>query len=141
MLGNKNNLIRRNIMETKRKVAFWIAGIIILLNAAILAFGACLGHLFAIAGLGMVTFIGVLMLTNYLSESTAFDKGEMRKAITASVVVVFFALIALFSMPTKPIKEEIAKQSLEHIAYLVGILIAFYFVSRSVDSFIKAKKS
>lgn len=44
---------------------------------------------------GVVTFFGVLLAANLFSGDAALRKGEMRKAITASMLVVYFFFVSV----------------------------------------------
>ena len=107
----------------------------------------------AVGGVGLVTFLGVLMLANFLSESSNLDKGEVRKAITASCFAVYFAITGLLleARSTAPTaltaptaqgttETELAKTIVAHLTYLVGIIVAFYFGSRSVEKYLENLK-
>lgn len=89
---------------------------------------------------GVITFLGVLMLVNYLSDSDAVDKGEMRKAIAGSVVAVYFALVSLLTFRGfYPQDTELAKTIVGHFTWLVGIVVVFYFGSRAATEYMEIR--
>lgn len=91
--------------------------------------------------MGVITFLGILMLVNYLSNSSALDKGEMRKAIAGSFIIVYFALVSLLTFTPEFFSDtELARAIIGHFTYLVGIIIVFYFGSRSVEEYLKIKE-
>jgi len=69
--------------EKKWKKAVMMAIVIGVLDVLVLFLGTFkLFHIaWSVGSMGVITFLGILMLVNYLSESAALDKGEMRKAI------------------------------------------------------------
>ena len=66
----------------------------------------------SVGSVGVITFLGILMLVNYLSNSPALDKGEMRKAITGAFIAVYFALVSLLTFTEfGPLDTELAKKA------------------------------
>lgn len=121
-------------------VAFIIAAIIIILDVVVLALGAAIfGYFFSVVAVCVITFFGTLMLTNYLSG--VLDQGEMRKSITAAILMIFFSLITLFTIKPIPIDIEIAKLVLSHLAYLIGIVVISYFATGAVKDYISKRLS
>ena len=130
------------VQEPKGWKAILIAFIIGILDIIVLFLGT--SNVLPIAGsvgsVGVITFFGVLMLVNYLSKSKVLDKGEMRKAIAASFVVIYFALLSLLTFTGfGPSNTELAETIIGHFTYLVGIIIVFYFGSRTVEKYIEKR--
>ncbi len=95
----------------------------------------------SVGSIGVITFLGILMLVNYLSKSAALDKGEMRKAIAGSFIAVYFALVSLLTFTGfSPSSEKLAETIIGHFTYLVGIVVIFYFGSSAVREYLKMKK-
>lgn len=87
----------------------------------------------AIAGVGLVTFIGVLFATNRLSNAPDLDKGEFRKALTAAFVIVYFTLIGLSaSNRFDPSANAFMMQLTDHFIWLIGMIVGAYFLSSGV---------
>ena len=85
----------------------------------------------AVATIGIVTFLGMLVYAYHLTG--ALDKGQMRLALATSVVVVYFSLVPLLTFGgTSPQDPELAKSVIGHFTTLVGVVIAFYFGSATV---------
>ncbi|ADE36571.1 hypothetical protein [Methanohalophilus mahii] len=125
--------------ENKRRTAFIIAIIVGFLDILILYLGTIRpAHIgWAVASTGIITFLGTLMLINHLSKSTDFDKGEVRKAMTGSFIVVYFSLVSLLTLTDIGISDtELAKTIIAHFTYLVGIVVVFYFGSRAVENYL-----
>jgi len=81
------------------------------------------------------------MLTKYLSASEDLENGEMRKAIAGSFIVVYFAFLSLLIFEeSSTLYTGVFKTMIDHFSYLVGIIVVFYFGSRSVDEYMKNKK-
>ncbi|TET62872.1 hypothetical protein E3J48_03600 [Candidatus Aerophobetes bacterium] len=95
----------------------------------------------SLGSIGVITFLGILMLANYLSDSPTLDKGEMRKAITGSFIAVYFALVSLLTFTGfSPSSEKLAETIIGHFTYLVGIVVVFYFGSSGVREYLKFKE-
>ena len=125
--------------ENKRKTAFIMAIIVGFLDILVLYIGTIRpAHIgWAVASTGVITFLGTLMLINHLSKSTDFDKGEVRKAMTGSFIVVYFSLVSLLTLTDIGVSDtELAKTIISHFTYLVGIVVVFYFGSRAVENYL-----
>ena len=129
--------------EKKWKKAFIMAFIIGALDIVVLYLGTFqkIPISWSVGSVGVITFLGMLMLANYLSLSPKIDKGEIRKAIATSCFVVYFVLLALVSFTGfNPSDTEVAKTMIGHFSYVVGIVAVFYFGSRPVEEYIKLKQ-
>ena len=129
--------------EEKWKTAFIMAIIIGALDIGVLYLGTFskIPISWSVGSVGVITFLGMLMLANYLSVSPKIDKGEIRKAIATSCFVVYFVLLALVSFTGfDPSDTEVAKTMIGHFSYVVGIVAVFYFGSRPVEEYIKLKE-
>ena len=131
-------------MGKKRKINHAEAGLIavavVVANLMVLVYGTKNTDflMWSIAGIGAITFFGTLMLANFLSKSHELNKGEMRKAIAASVIVVYFSLIAFLTCEDcKVVDPELSKTIIGHFTYIVGIVIAFYFGVRAIEAWKK----
>ena len=83
----------------------------------------------------------MLVLGNYLSASDGMDKGEMRKAIAASFVVVYFSLAGLLAFTDLGESESgFAETILKDFKYLTIIIVGFYFTSRVIKEVRRLKK-
>ncbi len=106
---------------------------------------------------GIIIFFGVLIISNALSNSNPLSTGEMRKAITVSVVVVYFGLLPIFTLKgllnlevgSQTVATALNQTSVPEIAFqdsvigefttLVGAVILFYFGSRTIENYWKYK--
>ncbi len=91
--------------------------------------------------LGIITFFGILIITNYMSETAPFDTGEVRKALTGSFIIVYFAFISLVTMGNvNALALEPIKTIATNFTWLVAVIVIFYFGSRAVEEFVKNYK-
>jgi uncharacterized membrane protein len=86
--------------------------------------------------IGLVTFFSVLFGTYFITKNWYFDDGEFRKAITVSVIAVFFATMA-FSNSININQSSLIKPLFDNYWAIVTTVIAFYFGSRVLDNKIK----
>jgi cation transport ATPase len=122
--------------------ALWIALIIVALDVLALALGEVLDSMpvaLSLACVGVITFIGVLVLVNHLSHDPELAKKEMRKAIAASFTLVYLAVLAYVLSGTLTANTELAETVVRHFTWIVGIIIVFYFGSRLGEKLIDAK--
>jgi len=127
----------------KWKAAFIMAIVVGILDIVVLFLGTfrIFPIMWSVGSVGVITFLGILMLSNYLSESPKLDKGEMRKAIAASCIAVYFVLLSLLTFAGfSPSDTKIATTMVGHFSYIVGIVIVFYFGSRPVEKFIELRE-
>lgn len=91
--------------------------------------------------IGIITFFGILLIANYMSGTSPFDSGEVRKALTGSFVVLYFAFVPMvtfgtLNMPT----DEPIKTIITNFTWIVGAIVIFYFGSRAIEEYVKVKK-
>lgn len=84
-------------------------------------------------GIGIITFFGILLLTNYMSGSSSYNTGEIRKAITSAFITVYLIFIPLNIGNTE------STSALFYFTILVGVVVVCYFVSRSLEEYMKIK--
>jgi hypothetical protein len=90
--------------------------------------------------IGIITFFGILLIANYMSGTSPFDTGEVRKALTGSFVIIYLALVPLITFGTITIPaEEPIKTIVTNFTWIVGAIVIFYFGSRAVEEYVKAK--
>jgi hypothetical protein len=90
----------------------------------------------ALALIGTVVFFSTLILADYASPDVGVSTGEMRSAISATIIVVYLVYLA-FSLGGK-FKPEAAIVS--SFTNLVSIVVIFYFGSKGVIEAIKIWK-
>ncbi len=89
---------------------------------------------------GLVTFTFVLFGTYLLTDKWNFGCGEFRKAITISVLAVFFATLA-FGDQIVLAENTVIGQVFTNFWAIVSTVVAFYFASRVVDTKTLSKDS
>lgn len=91
-------------------------------------------------GIGITTFFGTLIIANYLSGTGQFNSGEIRKAITTSVITVYLSFVPLITFGSVQIPNDGAvKGIIQSFTWIVGIIIIVYFASRSIEEYAKIK--
>ena len=114
-----------------------IALLVVALDILALALGTLIDAVpiaLSLGCIGIITFVGVLMLTNYLSHDLGFAKKEMRKALAASFTMVYLIFLALVVFGETSAEEtELAKTIVGHFTWVVGVIITFYFGSRLLE--------
>jgi hypothetical protein len=91
----------------------------------------------AVSGIGVITFLGILVLS-HRSGHRGFSTGEMRSAIAATFMVVYFTMlgILMFFYGKLP---EMAPTLIKNFTNLMGVVIAFYFGSTAVVEYATEK--
>lgn len=93
-------------------------------------------------GIGIITFFGVLVISNYLSDTSPLNSGEIRKAVTSSFVVTYFVLVSMVTLGSVNLPgDEPVKTIVTNFTWIVGVIVIFYFGSRAVEEYVKAKNS
>ena len=92
-------------------------------------------------GIGIVTFFGTLIIVNYMSGTAHLNSGEIRKALTTSVITVYLIIVPLIAFGSIQIPNDgTVKAIIQNFTWIVGIIIIFYFVSRTLEEYAKIKK-
>jgi hypothetical protein len=128
-----------NWTERKWRISVLVALVIALIDVSILT----MIHrvFFCMACVGIITLLGMLVLTNFLSESSELSTGELRKSLAASSIVVYFVVLSWVLSPKLSVSDsELAKTVVGHFTYIIGIIVVFYFGSRSVEKYLETKK-
>jgi hypothetical protein len=90
--------------------------------------------------IGVITFFGILLIANYMSGTSPFDTGEVRKALTGSFIIMYFALVPLLSFGSIIIPaDEPIKTIITNFTWIVGAIVIFYFGSRTVEEYVRSK--
>ena len=113
---------------------------IIIADIILLYFFYTLDNIFlAIGSVGILTFIGVLTLADYVSVEKSVSTGEMRSAMAASITVVYLVIIAFAVSDKLAINSDI-RGVIEHFTWVVGAVIVFYFGSKAVLQYVDRTK-
>lgn len=130
--------------DLKRKAFIKTMGIVAL-DIIVLSIGISLAYLwsktylvpFSVSIMGIITFFGILTVSNTLSGKSEFTSGEIRQAITGAFVVLYFGLIPM--MIFKCFQLEHTQNTLyifDSLTYLVSAVVLFYFGSRTLENVI-----
>ncbi len=132
--------------EADRRYARRLALATAAANLAILAVGGLVPELlyWSLCGVGIVSFIGILVLVNATSKDPNFEKGEMRKAITGGFFLFYFVVMGLFvasgfGEQSNAQIQTVIEQLMTPLSYLAGAIGAYYFGSRSFEKFLGAR--
>lgn len=113
---------------------------IIIADIVLLYFFYTDGNIFiAIGSVGVVTFIGVLTLADYVSVEKSISTGEMRSAMAASITVVYLVIMAFAVSGKLAINSDI-RGVIEHFTWVVGVVIVFYFGAKAVLQYVDITK-
>lgn len=129
--------------KLRKTGAFVIALLVVVFDILALALGTIniVPIALSIGCVGVITFVGMLTLSNYLSRDPGLAKREVRKAIAAAFTLVYLVLLALVVFnEASPVETELAKTVVGHFTWIVGIIIIFYFGSRSLEEYLKRKE-
>ena len=92
----------------------------------------------SIAGVGIITFFGMLVISSYHTIHQPNSKGTMRKAIAGSMISVYVIVLALlFSDKLPSIENEAAMVLMQNFSYVIMTIIGFYFGSKGAIEFLK----
>jgi hypothetical protein len=129
-------------------------GVLVMTNSNLILLGKILGPILILVGLlidmyivlylnivpsmglgavGLVTFTFVLFGTYLLTDEWDFGSGEFRKAITISVLAVFFSSFA-FGAQIVITPDSVLGQVFTNYWAIVSTVVAFYFAARVVEN-------
>jgi len=92
----------------------------------------------SIAGVGMITFFGMLAISSYHSLHNPNSTGTMRKAIASSMISVYVVVLSLlFSGNLPSLENEASMTLMENFSYVITTIIGFYFGSKGATEFLK----
>ena len=113
---------------------------IILVNLVVIFVGWWLDvPALAVASVSIITFFGTLSLADYATKQLGYSKGEMRTAITASILITYFVILAYTTFLKTPPDIELAKIVITNFGHVVWIVLGFYF-GTEIAEIIRGKK-
>lgn len=90
--------------------------------------------------IGVITFFGILIISNYMSGTSPLNSGEVRKALTSSFVVTYFAFLPLVTYGSVNLPaDEPVKTIVTNFTWIVGAIVIFYFGTRALEEYVKTK--
>ena len=127
--------------QKRRKNSRSIALVTALADLAVLAAGTFFGViLFAIPLVGIFTFLGVLTLSNEASADADLAKGEVRKAIAASFLAVYFVMVPALVFGGGALKDELVITVINAFTFIIITIVGFYFGFRGIKEVVLARK-
>lgn len=87
----------------------------------------------AVAIIGGIVFFGTLSLADYVTPDEGVSTGELRTAISASIILVYLTVIALSLGDTFGTHDV---QIIEMFSDVVIIVVAFYFGSKGAKELV-----
>jgi len=120
-----------------------IACIIGAIDLVIISIGILVNDvILLIAGVGLVTFFGMLIISSYHAIHHPDSKGTMRKAIAGSLVAVYVVILALLlSGKIDHTENEMVITLVEHFSFVIITIIGFYFGTKGVTDFLEFWKN
>ncbi len=95
-----------------------------------------------IAGVGLVTFFGMLIISSHYEIHQPDSKGTMRKAIAGSLIAVYVVILALsLSGRLEDAQNQMVMNLIENFTWIIIAIIGFYFGTKGVTEFLKFWKS
>lgn len=134
-----------------KKSMFWIvlAGLVNIIFVLLGAKGV-ISDAAVIIVIGVFSFFSMLALSSYFSDKEDLMMGEMRKAIATSLIMVYFAILAMAVV--EPGSNVLAQAMslgegaesaspkiflLKDFSTLIAVVVGFYFGGRSAEEIIK----
>jgi len=142
-IKERDNLIRkvRHSNEKNWKNALKMIFILGVLDLAVIPLiitllGIPLQWLFV--SIGLVTFFGIMLITNYMSGTSPFNTGEIRKSIITSLTIVYLAFVPLISFGIFESSLGTSAQPIvNNFTWLIAAVIVLYFSTRPIEEYIK----
>lgn len=140
----RDNLLRQIKKIQQKKwpntlVMISVLTIIDLIVLPLIVFTLHVDVLWLFISLGIVTFFGILAIANYMSGTSPFNTGEVRKALTGSFIIVYFAFIpiATLSSSVSVFGVDLIRSITTDFTWLLAIIIVLYFGTRAFEEYIK----
>jgi predicted neutral ceramidase superfamily lipid hydrolase len=137
-------------MGEKLKNSIWLIVLTGLVNIVFVLLGVweVISPASVVIIIGVFSFFSTLALTSYFSEKQNFLEGEMRKAIATSLLMVYFAILALTlvdpnaTLAVTDMTSDGSRSTLmSDFSTIIMVVIGFYFGGRSAEEIIKNWKS
>ncbi len=116
-----------------------IACVVGAIDFAVISVGIVVNDVtFSIAGVGLVTFFGMLIISSYHVIHQPDSKGTMRKALAGSLVAVYVVILALsLSGRLENVQNQMVMTLIENFTWIIITIIGFYFGTKGVTEFLK----
>jgi len=92
-----------------------------------------------VSGFGIISFFGVLAISNLLSEDFSLNHNAVRRALTASIIIVYLTIVSMAVTDMISVTDGSIEQKLiDNFALVVITIIGFYFGGRAAPDIINA---
>ncbi len=120
-----------------------IACVVAAIDFAVISVGIFVNNVtLLIAGVGLVTFFGMLIISSYHAIHQPDSKGIMRKAIAGSLVAVYIVILALsLSGRLEDVQNQMVMTLIENFTWIIIAIVGFYFGTKGVTEFLKFWKT
>ncbi len=142
-IKERDNLVRkvRHSNEKNWKNALKMISILGVLDLAVVPLIISLLEIplqWLFVSMGLLTFLGIMLITNYMSGTSPFNTGEIRKAVTVSLITVYLAFVPVitFGIFESPLGAS-AQSVINNFTWLIGAVIVLYFSTRPLEEYIK----
>jgi tetrahydromethanopterin S-methyltransferase subunit E len=88
---------------------------------------------------GVVSFFGTLGLAHRSSPDSPYDSSEVRLAVTAAFMMVFFAALGIFLFSTNTV-GPFGQSLMNNLTSLFGVVVGFYFASTAVVEYGRSRE-
>ncbi len=95
-----------------------------------------------VMAVGVVTFFGWLAwcVQNSKSDKSDLNKGEIRKGIVGSFLMVYFAVLALMVFGEQVERSVEVPKIMDGFTQIIQIIVIFYFSSRTMEKWFETQK-
>src|SRR3990172_1439339 len=90
----------------------------------------------SVVAVGIITFFGVLTYAHGYSKSPSIDKGEVRVALAASLVIVYMYVMSMVFFSEELTLDDASAnvgQLVESFTTIVIVVVGFYFGGRTFE--------
>lgn len=144
-IRERDNIVRktRQTNEKTWKNALKMISVLVLLDLVIVPIlinllGISLQWIFV--SIGLLTFFGVMLMVNYMSGTSPLNTGEVRKALTVSIITVYFAFVPLVTFGAVKLPQSFSTPDMiTNFTWIIGAIIVLYFTTRTVEAYIDAQ--
>lgn len=88
---------------------------------------------------GVVSFFGTLSLAHRSSPNTPYDSSEVRLAVTAAFMMVYFAALGIFLFSINTV-GSFGQNLMNNMTSLFGVVVGFYFASSAVVEYSRSRE-
>lgn len=144
-IRERDNIVRKTRQTNDKtwKNALKMISVLVLLDLVVVPLlinilGVSLQWIFV--SIGLITFFGVMIMVNYMSGTSPLNTGEVRKALTVSIITVYFAFVPLVTFGAVKLPQTFSTPGMiTNFTWIIGAIIILYFTTRTVETYIDAQ--